>query len=144
MATPVIRILDRSQGWSTRLEGVHCKGIVIVTGWLYNRKGKKLKTLKWFEETFEHVSGEDQLLQLDEFTRALHTNGVSNVTVIQLALDHDRCPQFQSTAGLGVLYSKRALTDNNVWDLSVIMSLVSKVIHYCSIVFRASLPADGY
>lgn len=37
----------------------------------------KAEVLQWFEQTFESVSGEDQLLQLDEFKRALYTSGVS-------------------------------------------------------------------
>lgn len=41
------------------------------------RSGKKVKILEWFEQTFKHVSGEDQLLQIDEFKRALHIKGVS-------------------------------------------------------------------
>lgn len=47
---------------------------------LYNRN-EKSKILKWFEEIFVQVSGEKQLLQLDEFKKALYTNGVSNISI---------------------------------------------------------------
>lgn len=40
------------------------------------RRGKKKKILKWFEEVFTQVSGDDHLLQMDEFKRALLINGV--------------------------------------------------------------------
>lgn len=32
--------------------------------------------MKWFEEIFVDTAGEDQLLQLDEFEKALRTSGV--------------------------------------------------------------------
>ena len=40
------------------------------------RHGRKVKILKWFEQVFDRVSGDDQLLQLDEFKRALQISGV--------------------------------------------------------------------
>ena len=42
---------------------------------------RKDKILQWFEQTFARVSGDDQLLQLDEFKRALQINGVSICTI---------------------------------------------------------------
>lgn len=51
---------------------------------LYNRN-EKSKILKWFEEIFVQVSGEKQLLQLDEFKKALYTNGVSNIWLYSVA-----------------------------------------------------------
>ena len=42
-------------------------------------QNKKRKILRWFEQTFASVSGDDQLLQLDEFTRALHISGVAKL-----------------------------------------------------------------
>ena len=43
---------------------------------------RKEKILWWFEQTFARVSGDDQLLQLDEFRRALQINGVSVCIVV--------------------------------------------------------------
>ncbi len=40
-------------------------------------QSKKRKLLKWFEEVFIHVSGEDQPIQVDQFTAAIHTDQVS-------------------------------------------------------------------
>ena len=48
---------------------------------------RKRKILKWIEDVFVRVSGEDQLLQLDEFTTALNTDGVSVDTVHQSIRD---------------------------------------------------------
>ena len=42
----------------------------------FNSHSKKTKILKWFQQTFAKVTGDDQLLQLDEFKRALQLNGV--------------------------------------------------------------------
>ena len=44
-------------------------------------QNKKRKILQWFEQIFASVSGDDQLLQVDEFSRALYINGVSGVHV---------------------------------------------------------------
>ena len=44
-------------------------------------QNKKRKILRWFEQTFASVTGDDQLLHLDDFTRALHISGVSNKCV---------------------------------------------------------------
>lgn len=49
---------------------------------ILRRKGKKRKILKWFEQTFAHLAGDDQLLQLDEFKRALHISGVRETRVM--------------------------------------------------------------
>ena len=40
-------------------------------------QSKPRKVLKWFEDIFVLISGEDQLLQLEEFAVVLHTDDVS-------------------------------------------------------------------
>lgn len=41
-----------------------------------SRKGKP--TLKWFEDMFVCISGEDQLLEMDQFAMFVHTEDVSS------------------------------------------------------------------
>ena len=43
-------------------------------------QSKKRKQLKWFEEVFVRVSGEDQPIQVDQFATAIHTDHVSQIT----------------------------------------------------------------
>ena len=57
-----------------------------TVGVFHCRKGKKHKILKWFEQTFALVSGEDQLLQLDEFKQALRIHGVSVTYMLDTSL----------------------------------------------------------
>lgn len=40
-------------------------------------QSKKRKLLKWFEEVFVRVSGEDQPIQVDQLATAIHADNVS-------------------------------------------------------------------
>ena len=57
---------------------VSCHGKLYEINGSFISQNKKRKILRWFEQTFDSVSGDDQLLHLEEFTRALHINGVSH------------------------------------------------------------------
>lgn len=41
-------------------------------------QSKKRKLLKWFEEVFVRVAGEDQPIQVDQLATAIHTDHVSS------------------------------------------------------------------
>lgn len=70
------KMLIRSQGSCLVL------GVALSAYFHACRHSRKNKILHWFEQIFASVSGEDQLLQLDELKQALGIHGVSTVHII--------------------------------------------------------------
>ena len=58
---------------------VHAQTLSTVTC----SESKKGKVLRYFEEIFFYISGEDQLIQVDEFATALHTDDVGDHNIMQ-------------------------------------------------------------